>query len=142
MSGSAIADALVTMLGAASAFGSEAVSKDDYACLERASGSAVMVQPEGFSNIVLTFGAPTKKHVTWQIGLEVYVKDTGDPAKVLNRLWSVQDVIKGVIDSDDTALGTAKKVVLDRGTRPRDTYTEAGGATWLPYYMTILAEEF
>lgn len=142
MSGSAIADALVTMLGATSAFGPECVSKEDYSVLERASGSALMVMPAGFENGVRTFGVTSSKAVTWRFNVEAYAKDTGDPRAVLNQVYKLADVVKAVIDADMTAQGTAKKVILSNGERPRDTYVETGGATWLPYYMTITAEDF
>ena len=142
MSASAIADALKTMLSAASAFGAQGVALDDYVVLERVSGCACVIQPVGFTNEFMTFGSAGGDRTVHEIGLECYVKDTGDPRRALAGMWQVEDLVKDVISGDRSCQGTAQSLRLSRGARLRDTYVEAGGATWLPYYMTVLAEEF
>ncbi len=140
MSGSAIADALVTMLGAASAFGSTAVGKD-YSVLERSSGSCCVVTWRRFSSVTTTYGKGSHDR-QWTHSIQGFVKDLGDPISLLGRVLTFSDTVLNVLEHDDTLQGTVKKVDRVDAARDLNAAVQAGGAFWIPIFVDVISTEF
>jgi hypothetical protein len=139
LSASAIADALVTMFQAASAFGPAGAGKD-YSVMETGSGSAVVISWQGIAHAPQTFGDPTLKENIWQFALQAYVKDTG--SNVNPRTLTLADIVISTIQNDDTLLGTVDQVIGLTGSRaPGEAYS-VGGNTWLESRFELIAREF
>jgi hypothetical protein len=140
MSGSNIGDGLVTTLTTASAFDAGNVSKDDFGVMDTTSMCAIIVQPWGLANTTHAYGKPAWD-IAWNIGLDVYVRDTGDPQEVLHNIWKVATEVLAAVQADTSLNSSACGAVISSMTRPRDTWAEAGGQTWAPLYFTVTAME-
>lgn len=139
MSGSNIGDGLVTTLLAASAFDSRNVSKNDYGILESTTACALIVQPASFGVDEHTYGR--KWATTWNLAVECYVRDLGNAQETLDNTWKIADEILGAVKADESLDSSACSAIVRTGDRPRDTYVEAGGIVWLPWYITVEALE-
>ena len=137
MSASAIADGLVTMLSAASVFGPGMVSKNSYQILETASGSCAVVQWTGLASHRTSMGgAGANRNRLWDFQIRCFIRDTGQPTAVMNRVWSATDLVLSTLESDESINGTAEELEDVTGTRDPETVFTVGGATWLPFTMT------
>ena len=134
-SASAIADALVTMLSAASVFGSGNVNKNSYKVLETAACSAAVISLNSVRSVAVAFGNDRER--TWSMGINAYIKDTGDPSDALNRVFNIADKVVACLDADDTILGTIDKVTNISITRNENKFTQAGGSVWLPVDIVV-----
>lgn len=140
MSGSAITDALITMLGAASAFGSDAVAKD-YSVMERSSGSCCVITWKRFNSTAVTFGGVANdRH--WTHTIQGFVKDLGDPISLLNRVVGFGDKVLDVIEHDDSLQGTVATVDRVECGRDLNAGVQAGGAQWVPIFIDVQSTEF
>jgi|GEM_PF-5527530 len=147
MSIQGVRDGLIATLVAASAFDTGQISGCDYGVLEISDSCAILVMPLGISSEPITFGAPRQRLITWELDVQAYVKDMGDPVTVLGNLWVIADEMRAAIDSDDTLNGSCKKSMIRSATQPKGTgrgpdAVDAGGATWIPWYFTVAADEF
>ena len=147
MSLQGVRDGLIVTLAAASAFDTKQISGSDYGILETSDSCAIMVMPLGISSEPLTFGAPRQRLITWELDVQAYVKDTGDPITVLGNLWVIADEVRGALDSDDKLDSSCKKAKIRSATQPKGVgrgpdAVDAGGATWIPWYFTVAADEF
>ena len=142
MSASAMLDALVTLLSAASAFGSDMVTKATYDVLERASGSCAVLNVTGIHSRPDSFGNSRSRTRDWTFQIDAFAKDTGDPDALRSRLISIFDIVTGTLESDDTLQGTAEVTGDIDGNFSTATALEVGGALWLPAQFTITAREF
>ena len=136
MSGSAIADAIITMLSAASAMGASAVSKD-YKVLETTAGSCCVVNWLGMNEKMSAFGNPTAKEIVWTHIIHGFVKDEGDANAALQKVIGFPDTVVTTLRSDDTLQGTVEEVLAIRGKRDPELAIRAGGATWLPVFFEV-----
>ena len=127
---SAIADGLVTLLSAASMFGSTGVSKDSYQVVETSTCSAV-VRFVGLHSEAVGFGRPPDRQRTWQFNIKCYVRDLGDPQSTINRVWLCADKVVSCLESDDTIQGTADRVDNIDVTHNPERAETTGGGTWL-----------
>jgi hypothetical protein len=118
------------MLGAASAFGADAATH--YGVLESSSGSAVVVQWTGLMSHKDQFGRASNERA-WLFVLDTFVKDTGDPIAIGNRVKSAIDTIVQVVEADDTIQGLGEWVGEIRAERelPPEGFFTAGGFDWL-----------
>lgn len=133
-----MADALVTVLGAASMFGSN-VSKNDFGVLDGTSSCACVVMPIGFKTEWQTFGG--SKDRTFEFRLEVYLIDTGDPQSLLDRMWFSQDSVIDCLEDFPTLLDTAQDALCKDGVHVRNAIVESGGAAYIPFDFTVQATE-
>ena len=140
MSGSAIADGLITMLSAASAFGSDAVAKD-FSVLERSSGSCCVVSWRRFVSVPAAFGDPTAKDRQWTHTIMGFVKDLGDAKSTLGRVMKFGDVVLGVIEANDSLQGTVNSVDRVEGGRDLNAAVRVGGANWIPIFIDVVSTE-
>jgi hypothetical protein len=137
MSASAIADALVTMLSAASVFGSGAVSKSSYKVLETVAASCAVVSPLRCETVPVTFGSPRERERNWTFRIQGFRKDTGDADAVLNGVYAIIDGVIDCVESDDTVQGTALATgdfVIEH--TPGEALT-VGGAAWVPVWIDV-----
>ena len=140
MSGSAIADALVTMLSAASVLGSGNVSKSSYQVLESAATHSAVVQWTGIRTEQNAFGGQHRR--IWDMDMHVFIRDTNDPVAAINRVWSLTDKIIACLDADPTLLNTCTDTgMLSANRDPEQAYV-VGGATWLPFHMNLEVQEY
>lgn len=136
MGASAISDALVTMLSAASVFGDGMVTKDDYGVLERASGSCAVVEWVGLGGEPTAIGGEFDDLYTHEIA--AFAKDLDDPKATLRRVLSVIDGVVSCIRADQSLQGTAGgKVQEIRANREPRVSLEAGGQRWLPIFIEV-----
>jgi hypothetical protein len=143
-SSSMIADALITMFSAASQFGTGNVSKNSYQVLETSTGSCMMVQWTSYADKPSTMGTfgQTSKQRTWNMNLKCYIRDTGDPVAVLNRVWTATDNILACLNADETLQGTVDEVTQVEGSHDPETAFTVGGATWLTIDFNVAATCF
>jgi len=141
MSGSAIADAIITMLSATSSIGTDAVSKD-YAVLETTSGSCAVVNWLGMNEKPVAFGDPTDKDIVWTHLITGFVKDEGDINEMYQRVLDFPDIVVTTLRSDDTLQGTVENVIAIRGRRDPELAAIAGGARWLPVFFEVDSLEY
>ena len=141
MSASAITDALITMYGAASAFGSDCGRT--YKVMETTSGSCMVVSWTGLNDSHVTFGGGAATEI-WTFGLEVFVKDSGGPTADMGRSVQVADTVLGVVRADRTIQGTTDHFVSLTGDRnlPPENFVEAGGHIWHRHNFFLTVEEY
>ncbi len=130
MGASAICNSLVSILGAASAFGPGCVATH-YGVLESSSGSAVVVQWTGIQSHKDQFGQATNER-QWIMTLDMFAKDLGDPIALSDKLQACVDILLTTMESNDTINATAEWTGAIRANRPMppEGIFEAGGATW------------
>ena len=142
MSASAIADAYVTMLGAASVFGSGNVTKGDYGVLNRASGSCCVVEWSFLDGGPATVGGGDPEH-EWTHELALFVRDSGDTARTAERTLTAIDAVVGCLMADQSlqgeAAGNLQGIRADRA--PREAI-EVGGHRWLPIFVEVTSLEW
>lgn len=138
-SSSAIADALVTMLGSASVLGTNTVSKSGYELLESAASSATVIKWRNFTSRPSNFGGNSYSD-TWEFEIKTFIRDYGDPHLALNRVWSATDKVITCLKSDYTIQGTCDDVVRITGNYDPESLLVVGGATWLPFSIYLTAE--
>ena len=138
-SSSAIADALITMLSATSAFGANMVTKNDYSVLEKAAGSCATITWTGLNSLPIAFGNDRERSITMRV--DVFVRDVSNPIDTLNNVYTAGDVAVTCLEADDTLLGTVSMVDAIRATRNPDRFVQAGGVTWLPVEVLVEVTE-
>lgn len=140
MSASTIADALVTMLSAASSFGTTAVSKD-YGVMDTCSGSCCVVTWRGLTSVQATFGPNWDR--TWVHTIHGFVKDTNDQQALMGRAISFIDNVRDVIESDPTLQGTVNNVQNITARRDVGAAVRSNaGMTFLPIMVDITSIEY
>ena len=136
-SASGVCDALVTMLSAASVFGSGGAAWT-YDILESHTGSAAaVISFLSLDRRPVAYGNPTDKEGRWLFSVNLFIKDAGNAKTTLTRVSAAIDAVISCVDADDTLLSTVELVTGLRATRKPDEYIEAGGATWLPVEMQV-----
>lgn len=102
---SAIKDALITNLSAASVFGPEQVSTD-YGVMESTSACCCVVSITSYENNAMTFG--NNRHEMYNAFLQAYIKDTGNHPQLKRDVFTVMDKMIATLKTDDELQGTAK----------------------------------
>ncbi len=140
MSASTIADALVTMLSAASSFGTSAVAKD-YSVMDSCSASCCIVTWRGMTSKQSTFGPNWER--TWTHTLHGFVKDTGDQQALLGRTISFIDNVRAVVEGDPTLQGTVDNVTDITGRRDVSAAVRSkAGLVFLPIMIDVTSVEY
>ena len=124
--------------------GSE-VSTCDFGGLESNSGCCITFMPDGTSPIEPnSFGTLNKRNYTrsWHIGGKLWIRDTGTPAVVLNKLWQSYDDIYNTFAKDDSLNGTAQESHVTVIANQFGLFHKMGGQLWKPVDFIIVAEEF
>jgi len=143
-SSSALIDATVAVLTAASEFSNNEVSSNDYNVLTTAPGAcAIVVRFRGFDSEPLTYGLPRGKSVVTIMDVEGYIRDNGDPVGMLANTIKLSDDILNVLHQAEGLSGSAKKSMVTRGRVPAGVAVEdMGGFQWLPVLINLSAEQF
>lgn len=141
MSASAIADGIVTMLTATSAFGTNGAATH-YRVLESQSASCCVVSWRGLRMIPHTFGDPPDTERIWTFLIETFSKDTGNPLDVLSRTKSCISAVADVMAGDDTIQGTAENMPEMRAEKLPRLGLVIGGATWIPMDVEVDIREW
>jgi len=136
MSGSAIADAIITMLSATSCIGTGAVSKD-YKVLETTTGSCAVVNWLGMNEKSVAFGNPADKEILWTHSILGFVKAGGDVSETYQRVLDFPDKVVTTLRSDDTLQGTVTEVKAIRAKRDPELGATAGGTLWFPVFFEV-----
>jgi len=139
MSGSAMADAFVTMLTAPSVFGVGAVTIGDYSVLEMVSGSCAIVNFAGVEERTQTFGNAKERVWRWQI--DGYAMGNADDRGHAMRSIKVVDAIIGCIKGSDTLLGTVFATNVVSVVHTPGFALEIGGLYWIPATVNVEASE-
>jgi hypothetical protein len=143
VSASAIADGLVTLLSAASVFGSANVTKDSYQVLESSACACAVVQWSGFSSGRMTHGgAGGDRRRVWSFQVRCFIRDTGQPEALLRRTWIATDKFVSAIESDPTIQDTADDLGDITGYHDPERVYSVGGATWAPITFTAQITEW
>ncbi len=137
MSASAIADGIISNLSAASVFGTGNVSKSSYQILESSACQAAMVYWTRLTSEPATFGNPRDRDHIWSFTVECYLRDTGDPVQLLNRVWSLTDTVIASLESDDSLQGTCDALNTITGAHDSKSALNIGGATWLTFDLNL-----
>lgn len=144
MSLAAVRNGLFTTLTACGPWSAVEISTCCFDPLEHTSGCAVILLPGDSEITPLTFsgGGVTRDYSrTWEIAGTVYVKDTGDPRRVLSRVWQAVDDIYETISKDASLNGSADAAHVARISYNQDQFVEAAGHLWAPVRFTVLATE-
>lgn len=126
-----IADGLLAVLSASSAFGATAVSKNSYGVLDTSSGSCAVIQPRVMVSHPSGLGVNGPRSGVYTLNVRGFLRDTGDPQAVLDRVWSIMDTIHDAVAADETlngAVDTVNAITINH--RPGNALTNSG-ATWL-----------
>lgn len=138
MSGSAMADGLISILTSASAFDSSNVSKNDFGTIEQAATCALIVRPWSWEAERFTFGNEMK--VIWDLLVECYIKDSGTSTTDLNNLWKINQEIFVAVQNDASLNNSACDALPRRGQMHDDLF-EALGSGWLRTDIIVEAWE-
>lgn len=129
-SASAMADGFLALLGAASVFGSDNVSKNSYKILETSACAAVVISYARAVSEPVAFGDYNRQR-DWVFNLRLYLRDTGNPIDLLNRTFTATETMLDALETDPTVQGTAVKInSIDINNSPGETFV-VGGQTWL-----------
>ena len=135
MSASSIGDALITMFGAASAFGSDCGYT--YKPLESSSGSCLVVGFSGFEHIKSTMGGGAND-VTYTFSLEMFIKEKAAPTSDLKRISQAADTIIQMIETDPTIQDTVQHYTGLAGTRDEGLVETSNHLWWrVPFELTV-----
>lgn len=138
-SASAIADGIVTLLSAASAFG-QSVSKNSYQILE-SSGSAVIVQWSRINLLPNSLGGSEDARV-WDFSLRCFIRESGDLPGNLEKTWLATDKVINCIESDPTLQGTVNDTRSISARHEIESSYNIGGATWTVLSFNIECVEY
>lgn len=134
-SSSAIADALITMLSAASVLGAGNVSKNSYRPLELSACAAAVISFNSLSGTVQAFTGTRGR--TWRMNINLYVRDMGVAEESIDHIYSFTDKTLLCLEADDTIQDTVSETVEIRATRNELEWVEAGGHNWAPINFQI-----
>lgn len=139
----AIRNALYSQLTTCGPYAASEISTCSYNVLETAATCALVYLPGNDSNFEEMAGTAThgldNKH--WAISGGVYIRDTGDPARVLSLAWQAHDDLWTTIRKDRTLGGVTSNARLETMGFDAQTGVEAGGAFWAEVRWTLRADE-
>lgn len=136
---SAINQAFLDNLSAASVFGPGQVS-NDYGVMESTSGCCCVVNPTSFTWEAMSFGNDRRN--TWQWLLEGKVKDQGDPAALNRDAIAITDKVLATLQDDDTLQGTVRAIGAIEMSQNLREVEEVGGHIWRPVNWTVTLQDW
>ena len=113
--------------------------------LESVSGCAIVFLPGRDSRIEPhDLGSFNKRDYwrAWAISGTLYIKDVGDPQRLLSRAWQAHDDLYNTISKDDSLASTACAARLARLSFDKNVFVEMGGHLWAPVEWEVIADEF
>lgn len=144
MSLATIRNGLFATLTACGPFAATEISTCSFDPLQHTSLCAIVFLPGDSEILPQAIGrAPAREyHRRWQIAGTMYIKDTGDPKRLLSSVWLGVDSLYETIAKDDTLQSSACAAAITRISYDAEQFVEAAGAIWAPIRFTVLAEEF
>ena len=120
------------------------ISTCDFGILETATACAIVFMPSTDSSFEETgFGTSDSSDTNvWSIEGGLYIKDTGDPRALLNKVWLGHDDLRNTFRKDRRLNGTADNAVLMSMSFDPTIALEAGGALWAQVLWKIQAIEY
>ena len=120
------------------------ISTCDFGILETATACAIVFMPSTDSSFEETgFGTSDSSDTNvWSIEGGLYIKDTGDPLALLNKVWLGHDDLRNTFRKDRRLNGTADNAVLMSMSFDPTIALEAGGALWAQVLWKIQAIEY
>lgn len=120
------------------------ISTCDFGILETVTACAIVFMPSTDSSFEeIGFGISDSPDVnTWSIEGGLYIKDTGDPRALLNRVWLGHDDLRDTLRKDRTLNGQASNAILMSMSFDPTIALEAGGALWAQVIWKIQAVEY
>ena len=85
---------------------------------------------------------PRNYHRYWKVAGTLYIKDTGDPKRLLSLVWQGHDDLFNTISKDDSLNGSACAAQLTRLSYNKNTFVSMHGHDWAVVDWDIVAEEF
>ena len=134
-SASHLVDDLVT----SGSFSADQVSACDYGVLDSAGGCAVVVVPTGWTTDYHSYGLGNLA-VVWNLRVECYVKDTGNPVTTQTRIWDIQDAVCEAVATGTCSNAEPRRARPAEGLVP-DVVVNLGGPDLYPVYVTVRVEE-
>ena len=108
------------------------ISTCDFGILETVTACAIVFMPS-------TDSSDTS---TWSIEGGLYIKDTGDPRALLDRVWQGHDDLRDTFRKDRRLNGAADNAILMSMSFDPTIALEAGGALWAQVMWKIQAIEY
>lgn len=124
----------------ASALGTKAVSRNNFAVLETSASTAAIVTFNGVTSEPDAMG--TGRARRWTIGVDVFVKDTGNPTALLDTVASATDALLPLLEAAETWNGVVDIVQNVTATFRLEDMVQAGGAAWVPVSFVLEALDF
>jgi hypothetical protein len=139
----AIRNALYAQLITCGPYAASEISTCSFNVLETAATCAIVYLPGNGTTFEELTGTATsgldEKH--WSISGGVYIRDSGDPQRLLNLVWQAHDDLWNTIQKDRRLGGAADNArLLSMAFDPR-IGTEAGGAFWAEVRWQLRADE-
>jgi hypothetical protein len=140
----AIRNALFNQLVTCGPYAASEISTCSYGVLETAATCALLVYlPGNDTNFEELTGTPTGglDYNHWSIAGGVYIRDSGDPQRLLNLVWQAHDDLFGTIRKDRSLGSTADNARLVAMSFDPRAGIEAGGAFWAEVRWRLRADE-
>jgi hypothetical protein len=120
------------------------ISTCDFGILESVSSCGIVFMPSTDTSFEETgFGTTDADDTsTWSIEGGLYIKDTGDPRALLNKVWLGHDDLRDTLRKDRRLNNTADNSILTGMSFDPTIALEVGGALWAQIKFKIQAVEF
>lgn len=139
----AIRNALYTHLTTCGPFAASEVSTCSFSVLETAATCALVYLPGNETSFEELAGTATAgldyKH--WSISGGLYIRDTGDPQRLLSLAWQAHDDLWNTIRKDRRLGGVVDNARLENMGFDPEIGVEAGGAFWAEVRWRMRADE-
>ena len=138
-----IRDALLDHLVAAGPYGRQEVSACSFDVMEGTSACAIVFLPGGDTSREETGMGSTSGHdlMRWSINGSIFIKDTGDSALLLGRVWQAHDDFIQTMQTARTLSDLVANCNVDRLAFDPRSYVEAGGAEWAEIRWSLTVED-
>lgn len=139
-----IRNGIITTLAASGPWIAAELSTCDFGVMEQVSACAIVLMPGTATTVEPeAMNAPGRYYFRrWDISGRLYIKDTGDPRKLLSLCWQGHDDLFNTLSKDDSAAGQAQEMHLKSLSFDPDTYVNAAGADWAIVKFGVEALEF
>ena len=139
----AIRNGLFGQLTACGPYAASEISTCSYGVLETAATCALVYLPGSDTSFEELAGTQTSglDVMHWSIGGSVYIRDSGDPARLLSKAWQAHDDLWSTVKKDRSLGGTADNARLVSMAFDPKIGVEAGGAFWAEVRWKLRADE-
>jgi len=139
----AIRDGLYTTLTACGPYDAQQISTCSFDPLQATSSCAICFFPGTNSTFEqMTFGNAATDARHWSIDGAIYIKDNGDPLRLLSMAWKAHDDFFSTVKKDRSLNGTAADAFVTAMSYDPAVGVENGGAFWAIITWKLTAEEY